>query len=418
MKQTVDGRSVPSPAPPPAPGTCPPPRARTFLARLALVTLLMCSPLLGCGTSEMTVKEFECGPGSSCPKHQVCEGGRCVTADNDGDGWARDRDCDDSSDRVYPGAPEVCANRVDDNCNGKTDEEPCVCKDGATRACGPDQGQCKPGLQTCRKGAWGDCQGAVMAKAEACNGKDDDCDGAVDEDLIEQCYDGPTGTAGIGACKAGTRKCSSGSWLGCKDQVGPSRETCNGLDDDCNGETDDGLARECFSGDKTKAGVGPCRSGKQHCRGGKWSGCEGEVLPVSESCNGKDDDCDGLPDQGLQRPCYTGTPGTPGIGPCKGGVQRCIGATWGTCLDEVTPMSELCNSADDDCDGQVDEDYPQKGQPCKAGTGACERPGTFECAKDGKRVHCPALKGTPATARTTTATAYRTTRAGAVAPFP
>ncbi len=55
------------------------------------------------------------------------------------------------------------------------------------------------------------------------------------------CYSGPTGTAGVGVCKAGTQTCQSdGTWGACTGQVTPSTETCNGRDDDCDGKVGDG----------------------------------------------------------------------------------------------------------------------------------------------------------------------------------
>jgi len=61
---------------------------------------------------------------------------------------------------------------------------------------------------------------------------------------------------------------------------------------------------------------------------------------------------------GSQEPCYTGAPGTEGVGACVAGVATCAadGSTFGACVGEVVPVTEVCsNGADDDCDGAVDE---------------------------------------------------------------
>jgi len=82
---------------------------------------------------------------------------------------------------------------------------------------------------------------------ETCNGEDDDCDGATDEGadgeaLTRRCWGGEEGTEYVGACRAGTETCIGGDWTGeCEDEVRPAAEACNGLDDDCDGETDEGL---------------------------------------------------------------------------------------------------------------------------------------------------------------------------------
>jgi len=101
-------------------------------------------------------------------------------------------DCDDGDAQVYPGAAEAC-DGVDNNCDGDPDEN-CACAPvGATRACGSDEGICAPGVQTCSASGWGECTGAshvAPLPAELCNGFDDDCDGEVDEGMGGDRYEG------------------------------------------------------------------------------------------------------------------------------------------------------------------------------------------------------------------------------------
>ncbi|HYB99010.1 MAG TPA: MopE-related protein [Candidatus Limnocylindrales bacterium] len=83
----------------------------------------------------------------------------------------------------------------------------------------------------------------------------------------------------------------------------PSAEVCNNVDDNCNGTVDDGLYRTCYTGPSGTAGVGACRTGQQTCSAGSWgSSCPNEVTPKAESCNGTDDDCDGSVDEQLVCP--------------------------------------------------------------------------------------------------------------------
>jgi MYXO-CTERM domain-containing protein len=130
---------------------------------------------------------------------------------------------------------------------------------------------------------------ADTSSAEICDGQDNDCDGEVDEGLTEACAT---------ACGSGVETCVNGAWTGC-DAPPVVTETCNGADDDCDGATDPGC--DCVTGDSRACGgdeeTGACQPGTQTCVGGQWGGCEGAVGPTGETCNGIDDDCDGRTDE-------------------------------------------------------------------------------------------------------------------------
>jgi hypothetical protein len=134
----------------------------------------------------------------------------------------------------------------------------------------------------------------------------------------------------------------------------PSPEVCDGLDNDCNGIAD-GLALTCYEGSSGTAGVGACLAGTRTCTGGAWGACAGQVLPSGEACDGADNDCDGTPDEGLSQACYSGPQGTQGVGLCKAGVAACANGTWGYCGGEVIPLPESCDGSDNDCNGDVDD---------------------------------------------------------------
>ncbi|MCC6998241.1 MAG: hypothetical protein IT370_26735 [Deltaproteobacteria bacterium] len=235
-------------------------------------------------------------------------------------------------------ATEVC-NNLDDDCDGMID-------DGLTRNCGSSVGACSPGTETCSAGVWGACEGATEPSTERCNGDDDDCDGTIDDGTALPCG------SDVGECSTGTSQCVNGAYATCSGGVGPRTETCNNLDDDCDGMIDTSIApRVCGTTD-----VGACQRGTQTCSAGAFGICMGNIEPVTETCNGVDDDCDNMVDEGCQ--CTNGATQGCGtdVGACVAGTQTCVGGAWGSCANEVGPVPEICgNGLDDDCDNMTDE---------------------------------------------------------------
>jgi hypothetical protein len=230
---------------------------------------------------------------------------------------------------------EVCdPEGVDENCDGASNEG-CACAGGATQACGSDTGVCVPGMQTCDElGQWAEeCVGAVGPQTEVCDGKEDeDCDNKVDEGC--DCTNGAMRACGQmrGECRPGMSACVEGKWsTTCAGERGPTADGCDGRDNDCDGSTDENVLNACGGcerlpnqpGTSCSAGRNACRAeGEYECQGTDATRCNATArAPLAEECNGQDEDCDGVNDNGLQPnicggPCTVEIDGQVGT-PCE-----------------------------------------------------------------------------------------------------
>jgi len=314
---------------------------------------------------------------------------RCLCAPDADHTALKTGDCDDGDAKLFPGAPESC-NDLDDDCDGKTDTACDEDHDGFCAAKATVVGlpkACTKGKNDCD-----DADPAIHPKAtESCNKIDDNCDGTTDEKDATGCkaFFEDADKDGFGA---GTASClcsatglfTSATATDCKDKdaaVNPSKiEICNnGKDDDCDGTVNEEGAKGCtdYYEDKDGDGFG---GGKARCLCGpsathtvlKGKDCDDASKKVSpaatELCNGKDDDCNGKTDEqdafGCSKHYFDGD--GDGFGDVKKLLCLCAPSgsyktlTAGDCNDlkaAIKPgAKELCNAIDDDCDGKTDED--------------------------------------------------------------
>ena len=293
--------------------------------------------------------------------------------DLDGDGFLSSTDCDDEDAAVHPGADESC-NGADDDCDGEIDEQatdagtyyPDADGDGFGDAWSPSTACTQPSGMTDQGGDCDDGDPQIHPDAqEHCDGVDNDCDGDIDEDPA----DGDTWYAdadgdGHGSDTQSQQACQqpsdhvadAGDCDDANNTIHPGAdETCDGVDNDCDGRTDeDAEDGDTWYADTDGDGYGDPDNATTACdQPGDYvadsSDCDDSDAAVNPGASetwydGTDQDCDGADDYDQD-----------------GDGERALDFGGFDCDDEDatinTAASEIWyDGIDQDCDGADDYD--------------------------------------------------------------
>ncbi len=298
------------------------------------------------------------------------------TSDPGGEnGCNKDDDCDGTKDEDVDTCSDTDCGHCGHKCTLPNAVSQCAKLDATATTCTDDNTQCQ--VKSCSEGYYDldkspnngceyQCDQTNGGK-EICDGLDNNCDGltdnqdplleADDPDVKDTCYGGTQG------------ECAKSTHKGVKKCIAAAIQCCDLASNNSTGTNSTYPATGVRNGvcEATAAPAGVIEPGD-----------------VPETCNNLDDNCDGQVDNNVSD---DGGSCGPSTGICVAGNYQCISGDL-VCVTPSSPSLEVCNNTDDDCDGVVDGTVPTTVTACTGLNDASCPSGQFCMAKDGGGFTC------------------------------
>jgi hypothetical protein len=315
-----------------------------------ILSLSLLSSFFACTQLDLSLD----APSDYCQKHEDCAVGLFCKLGN-----------------CVPPETEIC-DAIDNDFDTKVDEnfpENCLdllaeCPRLSVEICDDVDNDCDGNIDEGKKNACGNCG---TTPQERCNGKDEDCDGNIDEDfeIGQACQ-----LSDQNNCLNGKWACNpNGNGAYCRNTNIDGLDSCDGIDNDCDGRTDENFQatiKSCIKANQTESDKCEDQAPSVCEAGVEIDGCD--LLPnrSEEMCDGIDNDCDDRIDESLAKSLEANVAPGCGVGACFAAAQeKCEEINDGTnrryelvvsCEPLNAQSAEICDGLDNDCDEQVDED--------------------------------------------------------------